>query len=294
MLRAAALLILVLGDLNFTGLQYMTEFSKHDYNPHFSFTGTADFIQQADIAVANIEGPLTFADWSKEAEQKRWRFRQLPVFAKGIKDAGVDILLLGNNHIADAGAQGIQDTIAVLKEEGLKWVPAPRDGPLVVGRNGVVVDLWNADVFSAPGSHPWAVRGEEFAKLMAERYKDKPKPDVAIAFVHAHFSDRKQADELSALLRRAGINWVILGGEHTPGGMKADPMGGVHYGLGDFIFGCECSGATKGEALALKVKSGGLEAQEINLELGSPSNGFVTHFQKSGEVPDRNTLHLNQ
>ena len=287
MLRSATLLFLLLGDLNFTGLQYMNAFQKAGYDPAFSFQSVSPIIQTADIAVANLEGPLTFADWSNEAAQKRWRFRQLPIFAKGIKKAGINILLLGNNHIADAGAQGIQDTIAVLKEEGLKWIPAPHDGPLVVERNGFVADLWNADVFSAPGSHPWAVSSEEFAKLIVERYKGKPKPDITIAVVHAHISDRKQVDELSALLRRTGINWVILGGEHTPDGMKAARLGGVHYGLGDFIFGCECSGSAKGKALVLKVNAGGSEAQEIDLELGSPSNGFVTRFQKSGQVPDR-------
>ena len=294
MLKSAALLLLLLGDLNFTGLQYMTAFQKAGYDPAFSFQNAAPIIQTADIAVANLEGPLTFAEWAKESEQNHWRFRQLPVFAKGIKDAGINILLLGNNHIADAGTQGIEDTLVVLKEEGLKWVPAPRDGPLVVRRNGVVVDLWNADVFSVKGSHPWAVSGEELAKLILERSKGKPKPDIAIAFVHAHFSDRRQADDLSARLRRAGINWVILGGVHTPGGMNADPLGGVHYGLGDFIFGCECSGSTKGKAFALKVKGGVLETQEMNLELGSSSNGFVTRFQKSGVVSDRNAFHLDQ
>jgi len=294
MLKSATLLLLLLGDLNFTGLQYMTAFQKAGYDPAFSFQNTSPIIKTADIAVANLEGPLTFADWSKESEQKKWRFRQLPIFAKGIKDSGINILLLGNNHIADSGAQGIQDTIAILKEEGLKWVPAPRDGPLVVERNGFVVDLWNADVFSAPGSHPWAVSGAELAKLITERYKGKAKPAIAMAFVHAHFSDRRQADDLSALLRSAGINWVILGGEHNPGEMKTDALGGMHYGLGDFIFGCECSGSTKGKALMLRVKAGGSEAQEQDVELGSPTNGFVTRFQKSGEAPDGNALHLNQ
>lgn len=294
MLKSAALLLLLLGDLNFTDLQYMNAFQKAGYDPAFSFKNTSSIIQTADIAVANLEGPLTFADWSKESEQKKWRFRQLSIFAKGIKDSGINVLLLGNNHIADAGVQGIQDTIAVLSEEGLKWVPAPRDGPLVVERNGFTIDLWNADVFSLPGSHPWAVSSEEFAKLIVERYKDKAKPDIAIAFVHAHLSDRKQADELSALLRRAGINWVILGGEHAPGRMRTDALGGVHYGLGDFIFGCECSGSTKGKALVLKVKAGGSEAQEMDLEPGSPSDGFITRFQKSGEALDRNAFHLDQ
>jgi len=294
MLKTAALVLLMLGDLNFTGLQYMTAFSNSGYDPGFSFNVTEDLIRDADIAVANLEGPLTFADWSKETDGKKWRFRQLPLFAQGIKKAGIDILLLGNNHIADAGDQGIQDTIAVLKEEGLIWIPPPREGPLVVEKHGFTVELWNADVFSIPGSHPWAVGREELVKIILQHYKLKKGPRIVVAFIHAHISDERQAAVFSDQLRNVGINWVILGGEHRPGGMKLDQQGGAHYGLGDFIFGCECSGATQGKALSLTIKADTVKAQETGLELGAPSNGFITRVRTSGVVPQGNTLHFDQ
>ncbi len=294
MLKTAAIALLILGDLNFTGLQYLTAFSNNGYDPAFSFSATADYIQEADIAVANLEGPLTFADWSEETNGRKWRFRQLPIFAQGIGNAGIDVLLLGNNHIADAGDQGIKDTIATLREEGLRWVPPPREGPLVIEKSGFTMDMWNADVFSRPGSHPWAVDREEFIRIISQHYRRSPRPRIALAFVHGHIRDARKAEVFSDQLRNAGIDWVVLGGEHTPGIMKVDRHGGFHAGLGDFIFGCECSGAIRGKALFLAVKQDRVDAQEMDLDLGTQSNGFVTRIRASGDVLKGDTLHLDQ
>jgi hypothetical protein len=83
------------------------------------------------------------------------------------------------------------------------------------------------------------------------------------------------------MLRASGIHWVIIGGDHTPGPLKADADGGVHYGLGDFIFGCECSGATTGKELFITFNSAGFKTNEINLTLASPDNGYLTTFSSS-------------
>jgi hypothetical protein len=69
---------------------------------------------------------------------------------------------------------------------------------------------------------------------------------------------------------------VIFGGDHNPGIMKTDGSGGVHYGLGDFVFGCECSGAVTGKALSLKIGREGFEAREYEVKPGSLGNGFIT------------------
>ncbi|MHB8845158.1 MAG: CapA family protein [Nitrospirota bacterium] len=285
MLKSATLLLLLLGDLNFTGSQYMIAFQKAGYDPAFSFKSASASIHAADFAVANLEGPLTFADWSPEAERKKWRFRQLPLFAEGIKSAGIDILLLGNNHIADAGDQGIRDTLAVLKEEGLSWVPSPGEGPLVIERGGTTVELWNADVFSRPHSHPWALESQELVSVIAKRYRNTSKPRLVIAFVHGHFAKKEPMDDLALRLRNAGVDWVIFGGEHAPADMMADKSGGgVHYGIGDFIFGCECSGAPRGKALVLKTGSEGAMAQESDLQLGQQTNGYITTFTRQTDI----------
>lgn len=278
MIKTGAIILLLLGDLNFTGLQFMAEFGKNGYNPEFPFKDTASVIQKADIAIANLEGPLTFADWSAESEKKLWRFRQLPVFAKAIKSSGIKILLLANNHISDAGEKGIEDTLAVLKDNNILWAPPPKDGPLVIEQNGIKLHLWNIDIFSPAYSHPWAINAEEFIKIASKRYAVEKGKYTSIAFIHDHLSNKEEKEEFISKLRSNGIHWVIIGGEHQPADMKVDSKGGVHYGLGDFIFGCECSRESKGKALSLTLYSEGFKAKEFELSLASPINGFVTSF----------------
>ena len=278
MIKTGAIILLLLGDLNFTGLNFMAEFSKNGYNPEFPFNAAASVIQKADIAIANLEGPLTFADWSPESEKKGWRFRQLPIFAKAIRNSGIKILLLANNHIADAGNKGIKDTLTVLKDNNILWVPPPKNGPLIIEQNGIKLHLWNVDIFSPEHSHPWAINATEFVKIISKRYALEKEKYISIAFIHDHLNDKTQSEVFISRLRQNGIHWVIIGGEHKPAAIKTDSRGGVHYGLGDFIFGCECSRESNGRALALILNSEGFQAKEFELSLASPINGFVTSF----------------
>jgi len=281
MLKALAISLLLLGDLNFTGTQYLETFSRSGYDPAFSFAATTAEISAADIAIANLEGPLTFADWSETGKNKDWPFRQLPLFAKGIKAAGIDVLLLGNNHIADAGEQGIADTERALDETGIRWAPSPRLGPLAIERQGQRLDLWNADLFSPAGSTPWAVDAAELAKLIQGHYASKARPALALAVLHYHRHGVEPLPEKEAIalqLRRAGLDWVVFGGDHDASFVAADTAGGVHYGLGDFLFGCECSGAAAGKALWLEPDLAGPVARDVSVVTGLPVNGYVSRF----------------
>lgn len=281
MIKTLAVTLLLLGDLNFTGLQFLDSFSRNGYDPAFPFADTAAIIQKADIALANLEGPLSLADWSEDALHKEWRFRQLPVFAKGIKQAGIDILLLGNNHIGDAGEQGIADTLRVLEENQLAWVPPPQDGPLVLHRQGLAIEIWNADVFSPTGSTPWAVSEDTLVSLVEKWYLSPGNWALSLAVIHTHpegpdFSQDKE--ELAGRLRKAGLQWIVFGGDHQSSHLSNYLSGGVHLGLGDFVFGCDCSGATKGKALSLTLAADRSRAEEWSVSLGTPGNGFVSRF----------------
>ena len=107
MVKEGILAVLMLGDLNFTGIQFLSTLQKNQYDPSFPFKNTEQTIKKSDLVIANMEGPFTFSEWSKESEGKKWRFRQLPAFAKAIKEAGIGVLLLANNHIADAGTPSV-------------------------------------------------------------------------------------------------------------------------------------------------------------------------------------------
>jgi len=69
-------------------------------------------LDSADINAANIECPLTDNETKVE---KRFPIRCKPERLSYFADAGFNLLCLANNHSLDAGQQGLEDTLALLR-----------------------------------------------------------------------------------------------------------------------------------------------------------------------------------
>lgn len=88
------------------------------------FEGVKEQLSSADITVVNLESPLS--DWPEKTRYKNPRavaagkdyiLRTVsPEAATALRDAGVDVAALANNHTVDAGERGLLDTIARLQE----------------------------------------------------------------------------------------------------------------------------------------------------------------------------------
>ena len=79
-------------------------------------------VLDADVFVGNIECPLTNSmkpKWSYLSGMKGQR-----EVGRFLGEIGLTIGSLANNHIADYGKKGLEDTISVLEEQGIKWVGA--------------------------------------------------------------------------------------------------------------------------------------------------------------------------
>lgn len=81
------------------------------------FDGISAILAGADVAIANLESPLTKRATTKPGP---YRFAADPRFAGVLRDAGFDVLSVRNNHALDAGEEGLEDTIAALQANGLK------------------------------------------------------------------------------------------------------------------------------------------------------------------------------
>jgi poly-gamma-glutamate synthesis protein (capsule biosynthesis protein) len=94
-----------------------------------------------DLVFANLECPLT----SRAAPaDKVVAFRSPPDLAHDVRDAGVDVVSLANNHMYDQGVDGMFDTLDALREANVAAVGAGRDlssalAPVVLSSGGVRV-----------------------------------------------------------------------------------------------------------------------------------------------------------
>jgi poly-gamma-glutamate synthesis protein (capsule biosynthesis protein) len=78
----------------------------------------APYVTAADLAFANLESPLTSAPLLHEGHD----LRAPAASAQALSAAGFDLVSLANNHVLDASAPGLEDTLHALQEIGIEAV----------------------------------------------------------------------------------------------------------------------------------------------------------------------------
>jgi poly-gamma-glutamate synthesis protein (capsule biosynthesis protein) len=95
------------------------QIDKHGLN--YPFARTKVLLSNADITFGNLECPIT-RDGIKV--MKPFCFKAKPETTSALKNAGLDMLSLANNHTLDCNRDGLMDTIANLKQHKLQWCGA--------------------------------------------------------------------------------------------------------------------------------------------------------------------------
>jgi len=164
----------------------------------YPFSLTVDLIRDADLAVANLEAPITDGG-QRFPLYKGYVYRAPSRSAAALAWAGFDVLGLANNHALDYGASGLADTLARLGKEGLTTVGAGRDP--AEARRGVVATigelrvglvayceeqlLWRVyvDQFARRGHAGVAALVDEDLRRDLERLRAQS--DVVVVMLHA-------------------------------------------------------------------------------------------------------------
>ena len=116
--------------LLFAGDVYLSQHVLGAYDKAGGIHGVLDEgiraeIDAADIFMVNQEFPFT--ERGTKAEDKQYTFRLPHDRLHLMNEMGIDIVTLANNHFLDFGPHGITDSIAALKEAGIKYVGAGED-----------------------------------------------------------------------------------------------------------------------------------------------------------------------
>lgn len=97
---------------------------EREQDPLYPFVRIADTIRTADVAFANLEGPISDRGTNQGSI---YSFRFEPVGTKhSLSFAGFDVVSLANNHIWDWGVDALTDTVRHLDEAGIGHVGAGR------------------------------------------------------------------------------------------------------------------------------------------------------------------------
>ncbi|MCL2468302.1 MAG: CapA family protein [Micrococcales bacterium] len=214
-----------------------------------TMAGVAGMLQDADVAVVNIEAPITTLTEPLNPGAQ-FSYASSPESAAALAAIGVDVLQLGNNHTMDRGVAGLVDTMTIAEEAGLVTVGAGTDRaqaarPVLVRTDTLTIALvsFGEDYGAAkrsgdglPGMVPFSVD----AVIAAERNARRAGADRVVALVHwgDNYSDvndlqRYWAGELVA----AGYDAVVGSGPHVLNPVEIVDGVPVVYSLGNFVFG---------------------------------------------------------
>ncbi len=218
--------------------------------PRVKRTGNAgamrDYLLAADLAIANFENP---APVKFRYHTSGTVFSADPALIEGLANAGIDYVSLANNHIRDAGATGIIETIRHLDEWKIAHGGAGKDlaaarAPTMLEANGTTVAILGRDAIAGGyaasatrvGSAPLRTAAI-VADIKAARAAGA---DVVIVFPHwgteydaTPFANQQK---LARAIIDAGADMVIGNHAHWAAALEIYDDRPIWYALGNFVF----------------------------------------------------------
>jgi len=212
----------------------------------------APTLRQADLAVVNLETAVTTGG---TPENKQYTFRAPPSVFTALRDAGVDVVTMANNHGMDYGMTGLNDTLAAAHAAGFPVVgigfnEAQAFAPMrttiqgqrisIIGATQVLDDEL-APEWTAGFGKPGLASAKNPARLLQAISDARRVSDTVI--VYLHWGQENQACPTAAqttLMHQvvaAGADVVVGSHAHVPLGAGWGDAGAyVDYGLGNFVF----------------------------------------------------------
>lgn len=227
------IVILFGGDMMFD--RYIrTVMRKH--GDSFPLESLRGILSQADMVVANLEGPVTenvsLSETSVIGARENYFFTFDPVVATVLRDFHIRVVNIGNNHILNFKEEGVEETKKFLKEEGIGYFgsPLPSDDRFLIKEiQGVKVALVNYNQFVWQGKEK-AFHDIEIAKTSAE---------VVILYAHwgtEYVAVLPKTKVLAHEFVDAGVDLIIGSHPHVVQEKEVYQGKTIYYSLGNMVF----------------------------------------------------------
>ncbi|MGO4476034.1 CapA family protein [Massilia sp. 2TAF26] len=212
-------------------------------------------LREADLAVANLECAICEPGERWHGAPKAFYFRAPPLAGEALREAGVRLVSLANNHILDYDVQGLLETVRILDANGILHTGAGADlaaasAPVIVERKGVRIGMAafcdHQDDFAATQDHPgmaWlglhdeAAAVDAFARALAPLRAE----GVRWPILSLHWGPNMASapDQRQRRLARAAIEvgWKIVFGHsaHVFQGVELYEGCPILYAAGDLV-----------------------------------------------------------
>ena len=263
--------IVAVGDLLLGG-SATPQLKKNGFSDPFS--PTLVHLQQADIAMANLEAPLTTA--KKPVTDKTYTFKVSPAAAKDIKKAGFDLLTLANNHIGDFGPKGVIETVETLEQEQLAYAGAGRNLAEARRASTIIVDGKKIAFLAYSNTFPKSFYAGKkkagsapgyMSRVATDIKKTRAEADYVVVSFHWGAEKMTAPKDYQKTLGHLAIDngaCVVIGHHpHVLQGAELYNGGVIYYSLGNFAFGSYSRNAVTGGMARVHLDNGKLEKAEI-------------------------------
>lgn len=231
--------ILFAGDMMFDRhIRLAAEREGYDY----LFSQISDLLNQQDLIVANLEGPVTdnssLSVGSVPGSTNNYIFTFSPEILPALRNNKINTVNIGNNHILNFGSLGYEQTIQYLEQNQIKYfgqigasIPQEEEQlSLIQEIEGFKLGLVNFNQFSQAGIEEVL---EEIANLKSDT-------DLIIAYTHwgnEYVPNANQAIvNWAHQLIDAGADLVIGSHPHVVQNLEIYQNKRIYYSLGNFIF----------------------------------------------------------
>ncbi len=233
-------------------------------------------LSQADLTIANLESCLTTRG-EPNPSQTSFHQRGDPAAVNAMREAGVDLVVLANDHIMDYGEQGLADTIAALDRVGIAhcgagFTAAQAFAPAIEDISGTkVAFLAFTDVlmqgYEAGENKPGVAAATDTAAVENAVRNARAVSDYVVVYFHwgetSETAPRPRQAELGHAALSAGAAAVIGSHPHVLQGLEKSPDGFIAYSLGNFVFNPPKEQGRQSAILSLRLDNGKVERADV-------------------------------
>jgi len=260
--------ILFLGDLMFD--RSIRQFAASKGN-EFIFEKINDVLKNADLAVANLEGPITgnnsISVGTSPGEKGHFFFTFDPKLVATLSEKNIKLVNLGNNHINNFGSNGIEETKKNLEQSEVSYFGdlSSSDSITVIKEiNGIKLGFVNYNQFT----------NGSFERALKNVSEIKSETNAIVVFTHWGNEYQniagKEIQNLAHRFIEQGADLVIGTHPHVIQ-QKEDYQGKtIYYSLGNFVFDQYFSEPTKrglGVMATINLKGEKIVFEEIELKM---------------------------
>ncbi|MFD5461638.1 CapA family protein [Kitasatospora sp. NPDC127059] len=235
------------GDVHFEG---RTEPRLTVQPPEQALGPISRTLADADLSVLNLETAITGRG---APEPKTYTFRTTPKALSVLKDSGVDVVSMANNHAVDFGADGLADTLAAkdsspvpvigvghnAKEAYAPYLTTVRGVKVAVVAASQVEDITNQK-WRAGANKPGIASALDVPALVSAVQAAKQQAPVVLVYLHWGEEGKAcpTAAQTAVAKKLAAVGASAVVGTHAHTMVGSGMLGNTYvgYGFGNFLW----------------------------------------------------------